>query len=406
MIRIDKHVDCCGCNACVQKCPKHCIKMVEDQEGFWYPVVDKNCCVNCGLCERVCPQKNITTNRNPLRTFALKHLDERVQLSSSSGGAFSVLAENIISEGGIVFGAVFDKNGAVIHDNVDNIKDLSKLRMSKYVQSKIGDSFKNVEFFLKEGKTVLFVGTPCQIHGLKLYLRKDYQNLLCVDFICHGVPSPKVWRQYLRETLSTGEKNSVSFFCSPRISKRNVLVKDIQFRNKSLGWKKFSFVLHYNLAEPTGDSEKNIVSSPLDTEHTVSETLYENPYLRGFIHDLYLRPSCYECRNKGFRSGSDITMGDFWGVEESYPELYDANGVSCLMVNTKHGLQFLSKFEKQLQEVDYLKVLEYNPSIEKPVKCPPFRRLFFRVLGKIPFRYIVLGGLIYNKIFRFLNVNK
>lgn len=404
MIKVENPVDCCGCNACVLKCPRHCISMVDNNEGFWYPHVDEEACIHCGLCEKVCPQINIGNSSKPLGVYALKHGDLKIQLNSSSGGAFSVLAEDVINNGGVVFGAAFDGKGNVVHEKVDNIKDLDKLRMSKYVQSHIGNSFREAERLLRNENLVLFVGTPCQIHGLKLFLRKDYQNLLCVDFICHGVPSPKVWRQYLEETLSLGEKNSVSFFCSPRISKRNVLVKDIQFRNKSLGWKKYSFVLHYNLAEPTGDSEKNTVSSPLYTEHTVSETLYENPYLRGFIHDLYLRPSCYECRNKGFRSGSDITMGDFWGIEKSYPELYDANGVSCLMVNTKHGLQFLSRFEEQLQEVDYLKVLEYNPSIEKPVKCPPFRRLFFRFLGKILFRYIVLGGLIYNKIFRFLTI--
>ena len=406
MIKVENPVDCCGCNSCVQKCPRHCISMVDDKEGFWYPYVDEEACIHCGLCEKVCPQINIENSSKPLGVYALKHGDLKIQLNSSSGGAFSVLAENVINNGGVVFGAAFDGKGNVVHEKVDNIKDLDKLRMSKYVQSYIGDSFIEVERFLKNEKLVLFVGTPCQIHGLKLFLRKNYQNLLCVDFICHGVPSPKVWQQYLNETLALGEKNTVSFFCSPCFSKRNVLVKDVQFRNKRLGWEKFSFVLHYKLAEPTGDSEKNSVSSPLYIEREINETLFKNPYLRGFIHDLYLRPSCYECRNKAHKSFSDITMGDFWGVKNTYPELYDSNGVSCLIVNTKHGLQFLSELKVPFSEVDYQKVLSYNPSIIKAVKCPPFRKLFFKFMGKIPFKKLVLIGLAYNKIFRTFNCQK
>lgn len=400
MIEIRNLVDCCGCNACVQRCPKQCFSMRNDKEGFWYPVVDKTACINCGLCEKVCPQINIGQERKPLATFAYKHSEKDIQKKSSSGGAFTLLASTIINEGGVIFGAAFDKNWNVVHERADTIGDLEKLRMSKYVQSDIGETFKQAENLLKKGCKVLFVGTPCQIHGLKLFLRKDYENLLCIDFICHGVPSPKAWQKYLKD-LTAGEKNSVSFLSKHQFSKQYVLVKGIQFRNKRFGWKKYSFVLHYNLAEPTGDSEKNTVSSPLYTDKVFAETLDKNSYLRGFIRDLYLRPCCYECRNKSFKSGSDITLGDFWGIENTYPSLYDENGVSCMMVNTERGASFLNNYKDILTRVDYSKVFSYNPSLEKPVGYPPFRSLFFKLMGIVPFGTLVLIGLAYNKIFRF-----
>lgn len=399
MIEIRNSIDCCGCNACVQRCPKQCISMRNDKEGFWYPVVEKSVCINCGLCEKVCPQINVGHPNKPLVTFAYKHSEKDILKKSSSGGAFTLLAEKTINDGGVVFGAAFDKDWNVAHEWVETIEGLDKLRMSKYVQSNIGDTFKEAESFLKKGRKVLFVGTPCQIHGLKLFLRKDYENLLSVDFICHGVPSPGVWQKYLRN-LTKGEKNSVSFLSKHHFSKLDALW-DIQFRNKSFGWKKYSFVLHYNLAEPPCDSEKNTVSSPLYTDKVFAETLNENSYLRGFIRDLYLRPCCYECRNKSFKSCSDITLGDFWGVENTYPSLYDENGVSCMMVNTEHGTSFLNDYKDVLTCVDYSKVFKYNPSIERPVRYPPFRSLFFKFMGIVPFGTLVLIGLAYNKIFRF-----
>lgn len=397
MIRIDNKIDCCGCMACVQKCPKQSITMKVDKEGFWYPKVDLSLCINCGLCESVCPQINCGERIKILKTFAYKHTNKDIQIHSSSGGAFTLLADKIINDGGVVFGAVFDNNWNVVHDVTDNIIGLKRLRMSKYVQSYIGEKFKEAESFLKKGRKVMFVGTPCQIHGLKLFLKKHYENLLCVDFICHGVPSPKVYQEYLRSIcLWRGKNSSFSWM---------YLIKDIQFRNKSFGWKKFSFVLHFNFAEPIGNIQKNIVSSSLKVDNEFRETLYKNPYLRGFSHNLYLRPSCYKCRNKAFRSCSDITLGDFWGIEKTYPELFDFNGVSCIMGNTKHGCNFLDNFEGELSEVDYQKILSHNPSIENSVKHPPFRGLFFKFRGKIPFNTLVLMGLAYNKVFRILKRN-
>lgn len=202
MIHIIDKSKCCGCNACVQRCPKQCIAMQVDEEGFLYPVVDQSVCIDCGLCEKVCPVINLNEPRQPLQVLAAKNRNEEQRLRSSSGGIFILLAEHIIKQGGVVFGARFDKNWEVEHAYAETLEELEPLMRSKYVQSRIGNTYKEAEQFLKQGRQVLFVGTPCLIAGLKKFLRKEYENLLAVDFICHGVPSPGVWRRYLEEIKS------------------------------------------------------------------------------------------------------------------------------------------------------------------------------------------------------------
>ena len=201
MIKILDKKDCCGCNACVQKCPKHCITMKEDKEGFLYPNVDENVCIDCHICEKVCPVLNQNMERMPLNVYVGKNPNEEIRIKSSSGGLFTMLAEQVIDDIGVVFGATFNEKWTVVHDYVETKEGLAKFRGSKYVQSNIGNSFKKAMDFLNEGRKVLFSGTPCQIAGLKNYLRKDYDNLITVDFICHGVPSPGVFRTYLQEEI-------------------------------------------------------------------------------------------------------------------------------------------------------------------------------------------------------------
>lgn len=202
MIEIKDKSQCCGCNACVQRCPKQCIAMCEDEEGFLYPEVDEAICIDCGLCENVCPVINQADARIPLQVYAAKNTDEKIRMHSSSGGVFSILAEQTIKQGGVVFGARFDENWEVKHDYTETIDGVSVFRGSKYVQSKTGDTFKQAEQFLKQNRKVLFSGTPCQIVALKRYLKKEYENLLLVDFICHGVPSLGVWRKYLKQVIA------------------------------------------------------------------------------------------------------------------------------------------------------------------------------------------------------------
>ena len=304
MIHITDREKCCGCEACIQRCPQQCITLHEDGEGFLYPETDEGRCIDCGLCEKVCPVIFQGTGRRPLNVYAAKNPDEEIRWESSSGGVFTLLAEKILSEGGVVFGARFDARWEVVHDYTENVEGLSAFRGSKYVQSRIGDSFRQTECFLKTGRKVLFSGTPCQIAGLKLFLKKEYDNLLTVDFICHGVPSPGVWRKYLKEIAArrAAGKNTVLY---ASLNKSGDVLRDISFisfRDKTLSWKKYSFVVCFSA---TDGAEKNSV--------LLSEDLHTNLFLKGFLADLYLRPSCYACPVKKLKSGSDLTIGDFLG---------------------------------------------------------------------------------------------
>ena len=209
MISFSKKEDCCGCNACVQRCPKQCITMQTDKEGFWYPVVNKEDCNNCGLCEKVCPVINQRESCKPIKTFAAINKDEETRLASSSGGIFSLFAEETLNAGGVVFGAAFNKNWDVEHIEIETLDGIEKLRGSKYTQSNIGNCYKKAERYLKEGRKVLFSGTPCQIAALKLFLKKDYEGLTTIDVVCHGVPSPEVWKKYLNETIEKENWNKI-----------------------------------------------------------------------------------------------------------------------------------------------------------------------------------------------------
>ena len=303
MIHIIDKSKCCGCNACVQRCPKQCIAMQVDEEGFLYPVVDQSVCIDCGLCEKVCPVINLNEPRQPLQVLAAKNRNEEQRLRSSSGGIFILLAEHIIKQGGVVFGARFDKNWEVEHAYAETLEELEPLMRNKYVQSRIGNTYKEAEQFLKQGRQVLFVGTPCLIAGLKKFLRKEYENLLAVDFICHGVPSPGVWRRYLEEIKSERSEDAGKNTVLSSSLKSMPVITGINFREKQLGgysWKKYGFVVHAKSPDK-GDKNTVLLSMPYGI----------NPFMRGFLANLYLRPSCYKCPAKAGRSTSDLTIGDF-----------------------------------------------------------------------------------------------
>lgn len=265
MIQIEDKKRCCGCEACRQVCPKECIRLERDEEGFGYPVVDLERCIECHKCERVCPFMQLGAPREPLAVYAACATDEGLRKASSSGGLFTLLAEETLSRGGVVFGARFDETWGVCHDYTETVEGLAPFRGSKYLQSRIGDNYQRAELFLKEGRPVLFTGTPCQIKGLVHYLGRAYDNLTTVDVVCHGVPSPMVWQRYLT-TLRAGQGE----------------ITGISFRDKSVsGWRRYDFVLQ-------------------NTEGEGMRQFYgDNIYMRGFLHDLYLRPSCYACMAKG-----------------------------------------------------------------------------------------------------------
>lgn len=362
MIHITKKKNCCGCGACVQKCPKSCIKYNIDEEGFFYPKVDERLCINCGLCEKVCPILNPLQKNTPKNTFALKNANKKIRMESSSGGAFSLLAEAIIKDGGVVFGAKFDKMWQVEIGFAENIEGIADFRGSKYVQSRTDCTYKECEKFLKKGRKVLYSGTPCQIAGLRNYLKKEYPNLYTVDVICHGVPSPKVWKFYLNEIL----KNEAIKSTSP-ISIESI--KKIEFRNKQEGWRKYHFVLTFN--EMCDGIKKQI---------TVSSACQDNPYMKAFLQNLILRPSCYECKFRDGRCHSDISIADFWGVYAVMPQFDDDMGVSSVMINTQKGHQLLDLNLCEMQPTTLRHCKSGNGGFKSKTPQHPRRDKFFEQL--------------------------
>ena len=357
MIDIKDKSQCFGCEACVQRCPRQCISLIEDREGFLYPKVDKKACIECNICEKVCPVINQSEAKEPLITYAAKNNDEKIRLRSSSGGIFSMLAEAVLNDGGVVFGVCWDKDWRLVFDYTESIDGLSRFRGSKYLQAHVGDAYIIAEQFLKSGRRVLFSGTPCQIRGLKLFLRRDYDKLLCVDIICHGVPSPGVFRRYLNEEIANVAKNKV-------IDVDCLHIDDIQFRDKRTGWKSYS--LRYQLRDNNANLYSNI-------------SLYtDNIYMRGFLRDFYLRPSCYACSAKAGKSGADITLGDFWGIEQLKPEIDDDKGVSAVLLNTLLGKQIFEQLSVEKTLMNYAHVQQYNLAVYRSVARPQKRDKFFR----------------------------
>ncbi len=350
MINIVEKEDCCGCESCVQICPKQCISFVQDKEGFFYPTVDIAECVDCGLCETRCPIINSSNTKEPLRIYAAKNLDEGMLKESSSGGIFTLLAEYIIERGGVVFGARFNNDWGVVHSYTDSINGLSDFRGSKYVQSRIMSSYLKVEEFLNSGREVLFSGTPCQVKGLRSFLSRDYDNLLLVDFICHGVPSPMVWYKYLDEVILNKDKS---------------IIDKISFRDKTSGWRKYSLCIH-------GSINKQSFC------HT--ECFKNNIYMKGFLNNLYLRPSCYSCSVKSFKSGSDITMADFWGVKNILPDYDDDKGLSLTVINTNRGGDIFGTIKKYSVVVTS-STLDYNRSYSNSAPINNNREKFFKALN-------------------------
>lgn len=381
MIEITDKSKCCGCEACVQRCPKQCITMKMDEEGFFYPSVDVTRCVDCGVCDKVCPFINQDNCRKPIDVFAAKNKNDKIRLDSSSGGIFSLLAQHIIYMGGVVFGAHFNDKWEVEHCYIENVDDIQFLRGSKYVQSRILNTFKEVECFLKNGRKVLFCGTPCQVAGLKKFLRKDYPNLILVDFICHGVPSPGVFSEYLNEELCIfSRKNKCNNIFSGQLIGRNTQdpnyifslnnwkIESISFRDKRIGWKKFCLTIKLSKLSKNEKKKFYVLSHPLN----------KNIFLRGFLKDLYLRPSCYDCAVKGLKSGSDITIGDYWGIAGILPDFDDDTGVSAVIVNTEKGeILFHSLENIDFHRTSYEHVAKNNLALEVSCKEPPERTEFY-----------------------------
>ncbi len=350
MIEIIDKGKCCGCHGCTNICPKSCISMEVDNEGFWYPKVDKNLCIDCHLCEKVCPILEVPRKKEVFTTltYACKNKNDEVRVESSSGGVFSLLCKYVINREGVVFGASYDEDFNVRHTYVEKLEECAQFRSSKYVQSKIGDTYKKVRTFLNQGRVVLFSGTPCQIEGLSGYLRKEYPNLIKVDIACHGVPSPKVYREYVTNLER----------------KYHSKLTGLSFRNKDTGWNTYSFKAEF------------------ENGKVHQEIGYDNIYMKGFLSDIYLRPSCFECEFKKPRTTADITLGDYWGVKGIHPEITDEKGVSLIFVHSQKGKEIFDQVSVNLEvvESDFDYATKCNPSIIKHAPYQPKRQQFFELL--------------------------
>lgn len=339
-IKIDRPEKCCGCTACSQVCPKQCITMQSDNEGFSYPNVSVNSCIECGRCKIACPILHHDGGNTPNHVLAEKNKDEKIRSTSSSGGVFYEIAKKLIQNGGVVYGCAMDENMVARHICVESIEDLDKLKSSKYVQSDMGNTMSEIKKRLIAKEKVMFSGTPCQVAGLKKYLGKEYENLLVVDVLCHGVPSPKLFADYLN-FLSLQYKGGKPV--------------SVNFRNKQRGWKRLYMEVKFD------NGKRHYTYSGYDR--------YEGM----FLNNLSLRPSCYECKFTKAERFGDITLGDFWGIGKQYPDWDDDKGISVVMLNTEKGEKFwksvADRFNGRSESFDLAKAGQrtlYAPTQKNP----------------------------------------
>ena len=344
---------CVGCGACANACPSDNIFMQSSREGFLYPN-KKEKCSECGICEKSCPILNplsISENQYEPQVYAAWSLDEEIRFNSTSGGVFTELAKAVIYQDGCVVGAKYNENHLVEHDIVENIKDISLLRQSKYIQSETKDVFRRIEKKLQNDKVVLFVGTPCQCAGLICNLQKSYENLILCDFICRGVNSPMVFLKYLAE-LQKEFRSSV---------------KQVWFKNKQYGWNNFSTKIIFE------DGQEYLRGRDTD--------LFMHGYIKNGLN-LYMRPSCGECRFKGIKRPVDITMGDFWGVKLTESDDNTENGVSVVIVHTETGLSLIKSISHRIyiEEHNINDVLYLNRCLTTTIEASDKSDAFYNIL--------------------------
>lgn len=341
---------CTGCTACKSICPKNAIKMTEDKEGFKFPVIDQKKCIDCGLCKKTCPVINTKNNSSINECYAAYNKNEKELLSSASGGIFSLLANSILNENGIVIGAMLDSNNKLKHIAIKNKEDLDELKGSKYLQSDLNNIFTFIKENIKNNK-ILFVGTPCQVAGLKAFIKQDYNNLYCIDLICHGVPSPKLFYKYIKELERRNHDKVINY----------------NFRDKSIGWEIYSNKIVFK------------------KRTTIVELARNNYYMQLFLGDNALRKSCYSCNFKLGNKYSDITLGDFWGIKKKHPKIYNKKGVSAIIINNSKGQEIFEKIKENLifKACSEKDIIDGNLSLIESSKFTKKREYFFDDLDKL-----------------------
>lgn len=341
--------NCCGCSACEQICPKNAIKMTPDNEGFLYPEIDGSLCVECGACKNVCAFQNDYEKNKSQKAYAVKHKDFDTRMTSRSGGVFIAISDYIFEKNGTVYGAAFDDDFSVCHIRATTKAERDRLKGSKYVQSDVKDTFSSVKNDLKNGMYVLFSGTACQVAGLKNYLKNiDTSKLYTCDLVCHGVPSPKIWKEYLD-------------YCE---KKYNGKVTNADFRDKTLGW----------------NAHKEAI--------WIDNKKYNSNEYAYLFNDNYIsRPSCFNCKFTNLDRPADFTLADFWGIDRIVPDFNDNKGVSLLLVNSEKGAKIFDSCKKDIGcvDCDLQKSAKPNPNLYMPSPKPEDENLFWDNYKKLGF---------------------
>ena len=334
--------------------------MEPDSEGFLHPAISQQLCIRCGLCEMACPVlHSLPENSFQTSAYAAICTHEDTRMQSTSGGVFTLLAKWVFDREGVVFGAAYDKNFSVCHCGITREEELQRLRTAKYAQSVLGDSFCQVRKLLQKGRYVLFSGTPCQVAGLQAYLKKPFERLILVDVVCHGVPSPKVWQHYVAYRREHDAPDSC--------------IQAINLRSKETGWPGYSVRFSY------------------ENGKLYSARNNEDPFLRGFVGDYYLRPSCYECNFKGVSRSSDFTLADYWGIWNQLPDYNDGKGTSLVLVHSEKARKIWDEIQAGAcaQEVEILKSIAENPSAVQPSKRPADREVFWKRYEREDFKALI-----------------
>jgi coenzyme F420-reducing hydrogenase beta subunit len=358
MLIYERKEECCGCTACMSICPKQAITMIADEEGFLYPDVNQELCIECDLCKQVCPfsdKYRISGNYDQPLVYAVKHKDDNVRMNSSSGGMFTAISDYIIDIDGVIYGAAFDENIVVRHQKAWTEEERNKFRGSKYVQSNLIGVFEDTKNELKKGRTVLFTGTPCQNAGLHSYLNKNYENLYLCDIVCHGTPSPLIFKNYIK-------------YCE---CKHNNSITEYYWRFKGNGWH--------------SHTEKAVYADGKED----STSLLSQSYKELFYSHVTLRPACHNCKFCNFSRPSDITIADFWGVEKSMPDFDDNIGTSLVLINSSKGKELFNNIRKDLyyQKSNTTDCLQ--PNLHTPSLASSKRDQFWKDYRDKGFEYVL-----------------
>ncbi len=345
--------ECCGCGACAAVCQHDAIQMQTDEEGFRYPVIDETKCISCQMCESVCPLKKVKDNTG-LNQYYGARADDMIRRRSSSGGMFTLLAKEILARGGIVYGAAFDSSMHVHHRKVESTEELDLIRRTKYVQSNIENVFQKVEKDLKSGRQVLFVGTPCQTEAVRKYLSCDKEKLYLVDIVCYGVPSPKLWEEYI----------------------------------EVLGKKQGDKISNYDFRDKRNKDNGHVVSWKTKNKEC-SCPIAEDPYSRIYFQNYSIRPSCHTCPFCTLIRNSDMTIGDFWGIEKIKPDLDDGMGNSLVIVHSGKGRQLWNAVKAYCQYFECEENDVLQPRLISPTVMPEDRKKFWDAYKKHGISYVI-----------------